>query len=61
MRTRSEKLRDKIGLKVTCDGCREKKIFGMNWLIDCARKIFCPECNTKPHTTRVSIGGSEGR
>ena len=53
--TRCERLQNRIGQKEHCKGCNQMKVFGINWLMDKKRDIFCPECNAKPHGVRVSI------
>jgi NAD-dependent SIR2 family protein deacetylase len=48
MLTRSEKLRQKIGHKVECDMCHQKKEFTDNWRMSTDKIIICPECQLKP-------------
>lgn len=44
MLTFSEKLRQKIGHKVTCVFCHQKKYLTTQWRINTERKAVCPEC-----------------
>ena len=47
MKTRSEHLLGKIGHKVECDICHQKKVFTNEWKMSTGKIILCPECQAK--------------
>jgi len=49
MRTRSEKLMDKVGQKIECDSCHKKKTFTSSWRMTDGAMIICPGCQEKPN------------
>lgn len=42
--TKSEKLQKKIGHKIPCEICGEKKVLTPEWKMDIRGRIACPEC-----------------
>ena len=44
MKTRAEKLHDKIGDKIQCDFCHQNKRFDSSWMMTEGPMFACPEC-----------------
>jgi len=44
---KAEQLANKIGQKIECDICHQKKVFSSDWKMSTDKIILCPECQVK--------------
>jgi len=53
--TRCEKLQSKIGQKIECELCHQKKPLTFQWKITKDHQLICPGCAGKYEGLQVSI------
>lgn len=47
MLTFTEKLRQKLGHRILCDFCNEKKVLTEKWMMTTNKKLCCADCINK--------------